>query len=73
MELGCSVCKCNSCGNLHNCEIIMETIIRMDKTNDTKCVPICNCDQYLEDRDMDIFKDWNCLVREVTKKGDELE
>ena len=64
----CKKCKCNRCGNLHTCEVILDKIIEMD-VNGSECRPVIECKTFNPSRNNDIYNHWNCQVRKV-KGGD---
>lgn len=70
MGLQCSRCKCKSCGNMHDCEIIMGRIIHLDKTKSKICQPYLNCSEYIIEKDMDRHKEWVCDIIKLAERGE---
>lgn len=61
MKHTCSKCKCNRCGDVHKCEIIMDKIILLETSR--KCDPILKCSNFNKKRDYTECKNWECDVR----------
>ena len=70
MTLCCKNCKCDVCGNMHECEIICERIIELDSTNINKCKPILSCNMFTSKKDHDVYTEWKCEIKKLVKRGD---
>lgn len=70
MGLQCSKCKCTTCGNMHDCEIIMGRIIHLDSTRSKTCQPYLNCSNYTSEKDTNRHKEWACDIIKLAKRGD---
>ena len=58
----CLKCKCNICGNMHNCEVIMDKIIDKD-IKGIQCRPVLSCNNYKRDKDCSVYNSWVCSAK----------
>ena len=65
----CANCKCKTCGNMHDCEIIMSRIIHLDKTRSRTCQPYVECSEYTLEKDTNRHKEWICDIVKLTERG----
>lgn len=70
MKLCCKTCKCDVCGNIHECEILYNKIEEIDTGKNHKCVPILSCNMFTLQKDYNIHTDWKCEVKKLVKKGE---
>ena len=70
MAHNCNNCKCNTCGNMYWCEILMERVIHNDKINSSQCEPILNCSLYTEEKDYTLYTTWKCEMKKKILGGE---
>lgn len=70
MKLCCKTCKCDVCGNIHECEILLNKIEEIDTKETHKCVPILSCNMFTLKKDYYVYTDWKCEVKKLVKKGE---
>ena len=70
MKLCCKTCKCDVCGNVHECEIICNRISELDVSDSHKCNPIIDCSQFTLRKDYMKYSEWKCDVKKLVKRGD---
>lgn len=63
MAQKCNKCKCNTCGNMYGCEILMERVIHSGETNSSHCEPILSCTMYTKEKDYTLYTKWNCELK----------
>ena len=64
MTKNCFKCKCNTCGNMYRCEVLMEKVIDSDIKNNSHCEPILECSMYTSEKDYIINPVWKCELKE---------
>lgn len=70
MKLCCKTCKCDVCGNVHECEIICNRICELDTSDSHKCNPILDCNHFTLQKDYLKYKEWKCDIKKLVKRGD---
>lgn len=61
----CDNCMCNRCGNMYQCEAILDMVIYYDSSNHIECTPITSCKNFLSYRNFDLNKNWNCPIESI--------
>ena len=67
----CRICLCNTCGLMHECEVLLDKIIDMDTHQKKDCEIIINCSHYTSEKSRTRHKTWNCDVRIAREKGEQ--
>ena len=60
--MNCNVCKCNECGYVNECEIIMERIEYLDKIH-KECTPVIECTNFSTYKNRVRFNKWECPIK----------
>lgn len=59
----CYKCMCNRCGNIHQCEAILDMLMYYDTSKHTSCTPITSCKNFSSYRNLELNKKWECPIK----------